>query len=110
MDHKTVCSHQLDKHFAAKPFQRQRSFKEQLQSNIPEKNYQTEKLELQEHNAELSFNLACSQQFHDNNQINPALTTELWDNELGMNLPKEAVLGSSCLLRQMISELLKEGA
>ena len=85
----TVWAQELDKHLAIKHFQEEQ-LQQQLQENIQEKNYQSEKLELQEHNAELSFNLACSPQFHHNNQNNPALTTELWENELGMNLAELA--------------------
>ena len=84
----TVWAQELDKHLAVKHFQ-EGQLQQQLQDNIQEKIYHSEKLELQEHNAELSFNLACSQQFQHNNQNNPALTTELWEDEVGMNLAEK---------------------
>ena len=55
-----------------------------------EKKHHSEKLELQEHNAQLAFNLACSPQLQPNTQNNPALKPELWENELGMNLAELA--------------------
>ena len=86
--YKTVWAQELDKQLADTPFQDQ--LQQQLSETIQEKNYKKEKLELQEHNAQLAFNLACNQQLHNNNQNNPALTTELWENELGMNLAELA--------------------
>ena len=87
--YKTAWAQELDKQLAFKPFQEEQ-LQQQLQENIQEMDHQREKLELQEHNAELAFNLACRQQFHHNNQNNPDLTTELWENELGTNLAELA--------------------
>ena len=86
---KTAWAQELDKHLADKPFQEEQ-LQQQLPENRQEKKYKKEKLELQEHKAELSGRSACSQQLHHNSQNNPALTTELWENELGMNLAELA--------------------
>ena len=102
---KTVWAQELDKQLADKPFQDQ--LQQQLPENIQEKKYKKEKLELQEHNAQLAFNLACNQHHHNNNQNNPALTTELWENELDMNLVELAAWNSQ-LFNQNRDNINKE--
>ena len=83
--YKTVCAQELDKQLADKPFQEEQ-LQQQLPEIIQEKTYKKEKLELQEHKAEFLDRSACSQQFENNLHSNKAFTTELWENELGMNL------------------------
>ena len=80
---------ELDKQLADKPFQEEQ-LQQQLPENIQEKTYKKEKLELQEHKAALLDRSACSQQFENNLLSNKAFTTELWENELGMNLAELA--------------------
>ena len=86
----TAWAQELDNLLANKPFQQQQ-LQQQLPDNIKEKKYKKEKLELQEQNLELSGRSAFSQQFqHNNLDSNKALATQLWQNELGMNLAELA--------------------
>ena len=86
---KTAWAQEHDKHLADKPFQN-KPLQQQLPENIQEKTYKKEKLELQEHHAELSGRSAFSQQFSHNFANNKPLPTELWEKELGMNLAELA--------------------
>ena len=85
----TVWAQELEEQLAVKPFQKEQ-LQQQLQENTQAKSYQSEKLELQEPNAKLSFRSACSQQVPHNKPNNKALATELWENEVGMNLAEKA--------------------
>ena len=88
---KTAWAQELDKHLANKTFQEEQ-LQQQLPENIQEKKYKKEKLELQEQNLELSGRSALQPSSSENNNSdsNKALATQLWQNELGMNLADPA--------------------